>query len=68
MQFGFGAIEVVRKYLRYALNEKPFTPELVSSLIQFRRASSLSDEEMAEVLNDISRRTVKAKGEPPSCG
>lgn len=62
-QFGFDAVEVVRKYLRYALNEKPFTPELVSALIQFRRSSKLTDEQVAEVLNDISRRTVKAKGE-----
>jgi len=65
-QFGFGAAELVRKYLRYALNEKPFSPDLVSSLIRLRHASGLRDEEVAEVLNDVSRRTVKAKGAPPS--
>lgn len=61
-KFGFGGDEILRKYLRYALNEKPFGPELVASLISVRKASQIPDEGIADVLNEISRRTVKAKG------
>lgn len=55
-------VDIVRKYIRYALNEKPFNPELVASLIQFRKASMLDDSQVAEILNDISRRIVREKG------
>ncbi|KAJ6311193.1 hypothetical protein OIU77_013049 [Salix suchowensis] len=59
---GFTMVDIVRKYIRYALNEKPFNPELVASLIQFRKASMLDDSQVAEILNDISRRIVREKG------
>lgn len=54
--------EVLRKYIRYALNEKPFNPELVSNLINLRKASMLDDTQVAETLKEISRRIVKDKG------
>ncbi|KAL9229984.1 hypothetical protein vseg_005388 [Gypsophila vaccaria] len=59
---GFGAEDILRKYIRYALNEKPFNPDLVADLIQLRKASMFSDSQVAETLNDISRRIVKDKG------
>ena len=62
IQTGFTMVDIVRKYIRYALNEKPFNPELVASLIQFRKASMLDDSQVAEILNDISRRIVREKG------
>ena len=55
MQTGFGLEEILRKYI-YALNEKPFNPDMVADLIQLRRASMLSDSHVAEILNEISRR------------
>lgn len=58
----FGMEEILRKYIRYALNEKPFNPNLVANLIRLRKASSLDDSQVAEILNDISRRIVKDKG------
>lgn len=54
--------ELLRKYIRYALNEKPFNPDLVMDLIHLRRASMLGDAQVAEVLNEISRRIVNEKG------
>lgn len=54
--------EIFRKYLRYVLNEKPFTSELVATLIQFRKASKLDDSKVAEILNEISKRFVRDKG------
>ncbi|CAN7141524.1 unnamed protein product [Brassica rapa subsp. narinosa] len=59
---GFNMMEILRKYIRYALNEKPFNPDLVASLIHLRRASGLDDSQIPEVLNEISRRIVKEKG------
>ncbi|CAH8281868.1 unnamed protein product [Eruca vesicaria subsp. sativa] len=59
---GFNMVEILRKYIRYALNEKPFNPDLVASLIHLRRASGLEDSQIPEVLNEISRRIVKEKG------
>ncbi|MED6185666.1 hypothetical protein PIB30_059255, partial [Stylosanthes scabra] len=59
---GFGLEEILRKYIRYALNEKPFNPDLVADLIQLRSASMLSDSQVAEILNEISRRIVRDKG------
>lgn len=59
---GFSMDEVLRKYIRYALNEKPFNPDLVANLIHLRKASMLDDSEVSKVLNEISRRVVKDKG------
>ncbi|GAU34724.1 hypothetical protein TSUD_16970 [Trifolium subterraneum] len=59
---GFGLEEIVRKYIRYVLNEKPFNPDVVADLIQLRRASTLNDSQVAEILNEISRRIVRDKG------
>lgn len=53
---------ILRKYIRYALNEKPFNPDMVADLIQLRRASMLNDSQVAEILNEISRRIVQDKG------
>lgn len=61
-QTGFSMEDVLRKYIRYALNEKPFNPELVVNLIQLRKASMLDDSQVAEILNEISRRIVREKG------
>ncbi|KAL6505934.1 hypothetical protein OROHE_023313 [Orobanche hederae] len=58
---GFGMEDILRKYIRYALNEKPFNPGLVSNLIQLRKISMLGDSEVAGILNEISRRIVKDK-------
>ncbi|XAR56034.1 hypothetical protein NMG60_11036318 [Bertholletia excelsa] len=58
----FSMEEILRKYLRYALNEKPFNPGLVENLIQLRKASLLDDSKVAEILNEISKRIVKDKG------
>lgn len=54
--------DVLRKYIRYALNEKPFNPELVVNLICLRKASMMDDTQVADVLNEVSRRIVKEKG------
>jgi hypothetical protein len=54
--------EVLRKYIRYVLNERPFTPETVADLLHLRKVSGLSEPEVAEVLNDVAKRVVKAKG------
>ncbi|XP_031496173.1 uncharacterized protein LOC116261516 [Nymphaea colorata] len=59
---GFSMEEVLRKYLRYALNEKPFNPEVILDLIHLRQVSMLEDAQVAEVLNEISRRIVREKG------
>lgn len=59
---GFDMEEILRKYIRYVLNEKPFNPDLVANLIQLRKASGLDDSQVAGVLNEISRRIVKEKG------
>ncbi|XP_047163435.1 LOW QUALITY PROTEIN: uncharacterized protein LOC124833098 [Vigna umbellata] len=59
---GFGLEEILRKYIRYSLNEKAFNPDMVADLIQLRRASMLSDSHVAEILNEISRRIVRDKG------
>ncbi|KAI3728570.1 hypothetical protein L6452_17208 [Arctium lappa] len=59
---GFTMVEILRKYIRYALNEKPFNPKMVAALIQLRKTTMLEDPQVAEILNDISRRIVKDKG------
>lgn len=56
--------DILRKYIRYALNEKPFNPSLVADLIHLRKASLLDDSQVAEILNEISRRIVREKGNP----
>ncbi|KAE9605190.1 hypothetical protein Lal_00025544 [Lupinus albus] len=59
---GFDSGGILRKYIRYALNEKPFNPDLVADLIQLRSATVLNDSSVAEILNEISRRIVRDKG------
>ncbi|XP_061338248.1 uncharacterized protein LOC133285092 isoform X1 [Gastrolobium bilobum] len=59
---GFDLEGILRKYIRYALNEKPFNPDMVADLIQIRKASMLDDSQVAEVLNEISRRIMRDKG------
>ncbi|KAJ9549396.1 hypothetical protein OSB04_021939 [Centaurea solstitialis] len=59
---GFSMAEILRKYIRYALNEKPFNPKMVAALIQLRKTTMLDDSQVAEILNEISRRIVKDKG------
>ncbi|KAL2938966.1 Leukotoxin [Bienertia sinuspersici] len=59
---GFGMEDVLRKYLRYAFNDKPFNGDTVADLIQLRKASLLTDSQVAEILNEISRRIVRDKG------
>ncbi|KAH7441718.1 hypothetical protein KP509_03G050800 [Ceratopteris richardii] len=59
---GFTVQEILRKYLRYALNERPFNPDLVANLIHLRKVSELEDSEVIAILNDVSRRIVKEKG------
>jgi hypothetical protein len=54
--------DVVRKYIRFTLNEKPLNPVVVVDLIHLRKASMLEDGEVAEILNEISRRNVREKG------
>ncbi|GMN52670.1 hypothetical protein TIFTF001_021821 [Ficus carica] len=58
----FSVDEILRKYIRYALNEKPFNPDLIADIIQLRKASGLDDSQVTEVLNEISRRIVRDKG------
>ncbi|CAL0308423.1 unnamed protein product [Lupinus luteus] len=59
---GFDLEGILRKYIRYALNEKPFNPDLVADLIQLRSATMLNDSQVAKILNEISRRIVRDKG------
>ncbi|WCJ38952.1 hypothetical protein M5689_019981 [Euphorbia peplus] len=59
---GFSMDDILRKYIRYALNEKPFNPELVANLILLRKASMLEDSRVADILMHISKRIVKEKG------
>jgi hypothetical protein len=54
--------EIVRKYIRYTMNEKHFTPDLVVDLIHLRKESMLADAEVTEVLNEVSRRIVRQRG------
>ena len=53
---------ILRKYIRYSSNEKPFDPDLVAGLIHLRKSSILDDANVAEVLNGVSRHIVKEKG------
>ncbi|KAF8398645.1 hypothetical protein HHK36_014500 [Tetracentron sinense] len=62
IQTGFDMEEILRKYIRYAMNEKPFNPDMVADLIQLRKASLLDDTQVAGILNEISRRIVGDKG------
>lgn len=59
---GFSMAEILRKYIRYSLNEKPFNPKLVAGLIQLRKATMLDDSQVAEILSEYSARTVKKMG------
>ncbi|KAJ3680311.1 hypothetical protein LUZ60_016589 [Juncus effusus] len=61
---GFSMFEILRKYIRYSLNEKPFddNPDLVVDLIHLRKVSMLEDSDIVEILNQISRRIVREKG------
>ncbi|KAK8945251.1 hypothetical protein KSP39_PZI007735 [Platanthera zijinensis] len=59
---GFNMDDILRKYIRYALNERPFSPDTVADLIHIRKASMLEDHQVAEVLNELSKRIVKEKG------
>ncbi|CAL9088993.1 unnamed protein product [Musa textilis] len=59
---GFSMEDILRKYIRYALNEKPFNTDLVVDLIHLRKSSLLEDAQVAEILNEVSRRIVKDKG------
>lgn len=59
---GFTNQEILRKYIRYALNEKPFDPDLVAFLIHIRKVSELEDSDVVETLNDVASRIVKEKG------
>ncbi|KAJ4962006.1 hypothetical protein NE237_021916 [Protea cynaroides] len=59
---GFDMEEILRKYIRYAMNERPFNADLVADLIQLRKASMLDDAAVAAILNEISRRIVRDKG------
>ncbi|OIW01947.1 hypothetical protein TanjilG_25103 [Lupinus angustifolius] len=59
---GFDSEGILRKYIRYALNEKPFNPDLVADLIQLRSATMLNDSSVAQILNEISQRVVRDKG------
>jgi len=61
-QCKFSASEVLRKYVRYALNERPFTPDTVADLIHLRKVLELTESEVADVLNDVAKRVVKQKG------
>ncbi|EFJ37689.1 hypothetical protein SELMODRAFT_437286 [Selaginella moellendorffii] len=58
----FDSKEVLRKYIRYAMNERAFTPETVADLIHLRRITKLTDNEIADVLNETSRRVVNENG------
>ncbi|KAL4303670.1 hypothetical protein GQ457_10G019130 [Hibiscus cannabinus] len=58
----FSMEEILRKYIRYSLNEKPWSADLVARLIQLGKASMVDDNEIAEILNEISRRTVRKNG------
>ncbi|MCO5553151.1 hypothetical protein L7F22_006672 [Adiantum nelumboides] len=58
----FTTHEILRKYIRYALNEKPFDPDLVANLIHLRKVSELEDSQIVEVLTEVSQRIVKEKG------
>lgn len=59
---GFGLDDILRKYIRYAFNDKPFNGDTVADLIQLRKASMLTHSQVAQTLNEISRRIVKDKG------
>ncbi|XP_043701263.1 uncharacterized protein LOC122651791 [Telopea speciosissima] len=59
---GFDMEEILRKYIRYVMNERPFNADVVADLIQLRKASMLDDATVAEILNEISRRIVRDKG------
>lgn len=62
LQTGFDMKEILRKYIRYVLNEKPFNPDLIANLIHLRKETQLEDSEVAGILNEISGRIVNDKG------
>ncbi|THU74377.1 hypothetical protein C4D60_Mb04t32700 [Musa balbisiana] len=49
---GFSMEDILRKYIRYALTEKPFNTVLVVDLIHLRKSSLLEDAQVAEILNE----------------
>ncbi|PWA89381.1 hypothetical protein CTI12_AA109280 [Artemisia annua] len=55
MQTGFNMVDILCKYIRYALNEKPFNPQMVAALIHLRKITMLDDSQVAEILNEISK-------------
>lgn len=59
--------EILRKYIRYVLNEKPFNPDLIVNLIHLRKETMLDDSQVAGILNEISARIVKDKGTTLTC-
>ena len=58
-------VDILRKYIRYALNEKPFNPQMVAALIHLRKITMLDDSQVAEILNEISKLIVKKQGTKP---
>lgn len=54
--------EILRKYIRYVLDQKKFNLEWVMNLIHLRKETMLADDDVAEILNEISRRIVKEHG------
>eukprot|EP00899_Mesostigma_viride_P012177 jgi/Mesvir1/20960/Mv08029-RA.1 len=62
LQTGFTGEEIFRKYLRFLLNERPFDEEAISDVLHLRSVCGLTDDQVAEALNESARRTYEKTG------
>ncbi|KAF9588837.1 hypothetical protein IFM89_016449 [Coptis chinensis] len=56
LQIGFGMEEVLRKYIRYAMNEKPFNPDMERSLI-IKEILGVTDEDVVTLRTNTHSET-----------
>eukprot|EP00232_Nephroselmis_pyriformis_P028432 CAMPEP_0182869418 /NCGR_PEP_ID=MMETSP0034_2-20130328/9927_1 /TAXON_ID=156128 /ORGANISM="Nephroselmis pyriformis, Strain CCMP717" /LENGTH=340 /DNA_ID=CAMNT_0025001877 /DNA_START=7 /DNA_END=1025 /DNA_ORIENTATION=- len=59
---GFTPELLFRKYLRYLLNERVFDEEALGDLVHLKNVAGLTDEAVAEVLNETGKRTFDKTG------
>ena len=59
---GFAPPEIFRKYLRYKLNEEPFTTDFIADALALKAACDLDAEIMKSVLLETGERMVKKYG------
>ena len=53
---------IFRKYLRYLLNERKFDAEAVADILHLKATCQLGDDQVKEILREVSQRTFKKYG------